>query len=164
MQTKRNQVFKDIMDYFISTGLPVNKPGEHDGLRSFSSEIKQGEIILRILVVFDQVEEAVVVSAGFSHGVPRENRPAVVELLNFIHHYLDTGHYTLDQETGGVVIRDGIFVVDEKLNKKEFSRFFEKLINDAYVFFPLILDQGYSAKRPAEMIAEFLEKTKHIQK
>jgi len=160
----QNHVFKDIIDYFISIGLPVTNPEEKDEFRVFSSEIKQGDIILRILVVFDQAEETVLVSAGFSHGVPPENRPAVIELLNFIHHYLDTGHYTLDKETGGVVIRDGIFVVDEELNKKEFSRFFEKLINDAHVFFPLILDQAYSAKKPAEMIAAFLEKNKHLQK
>jgi len=161
---EQNQIFKDIIDYFISTGLPVTKPEKKDGFMVFSSEIKRGDIILEILVLFDQGEETIVVSVVFSHGVPLENRPTVIQLLNIFHRHLDTGTYVLDPENGRVILRDAIFVVDETLNKKEFNLFFKKIINDAYVFFPLIDEQAHSEKEPEDLVAAFLEKTKPIQK
>ena len=161
---EKNQIFKDIIDYFLSMGLPVTNGEEKDGFNVFSSEINRGDIILEILVVFDQGEETVVVSVRFSHGVPPENRPAVIELLNIVHRYLDTGNYVLNLENGQVILKDAIFVVDETLNKKEFNVFFKKIINDAYVFFPLIHEQAHSEKKPEDLVAAFLEKTKPIQK
>ncbi len=142
-----NKIFKDLIHYFISTGVPVIKPEKYNGLMTFSSEIKQGEMILHTQVIFDQAEETVVVSAESLHRVHPENRPAVLELLNTLHfRHIDSASFVLNPETGRVMLKGGIFAVDEVLNKKEFSLFFKKIINDACSFFPLIDKQAHSKK------------------
>ena len=112
---KHHQVFDDIIDDFLSMGLPVNKSEQVDEFKTFSSEIKRGEVSFRILVIFDPDEETVVVSIALSHAVRPEKRKAVIELINLINCYLDTGHFTVCPETGIVMIKDGIFVVDDSL-------------------------------------------------
>ena len=161
---KHHKIFDDIIDDFLSMGLPVNKSEQVDEFKIFSSEIKRGEVSFRILVLFDLYEETVVVSIALSHAVPPEKRKAVIELINLINYYLDTGHFTVCPETGIVMIKDGIFVVDDSLNKKEFNRFVKKIINDAHVFFPLINDQALSNKKPKEMMTNFLKENEHLWK
>ncbi|MEA3280782.1 MAG: hypothetical protein U9Q38_09325, partial [Thermodesulfobacteriota bacterium] len=81
---KKNQIFEDIMDDFLFMGLPVTKSEQIDEFKTFSSEIKRGEVSFRILVIFDPNEETVVVSIALSHAIPPEKRETVIELINLI--------------------------------------------------------------------------------
>jgi len=149
---------------FSALGLPVLKEHKEGRFPCLESEVRYGEYVMHILALHDPDEGMVVVSITFSLAAPPENRKTVIELVNLINHYLDTGHYTVCPRTGKIILKFGLFVVNGSLNKEQFLRFLQKLLGDGHLFYPLICEQVYSEKTPEAMITRFLNANRHLWK
>jgi len=158
------QLFKDMKDCLTSVGLPVSKEHTEGDFTFFLSEVDCGDYSMHLMALFDPDEEMVTLSVMLSHAVPPAKMTVVCELVNLINGMVDISHFAMHPDTGLIILRNGLFIVDNSSDKTQFQRLLKRLVSDGRLFFPLISDQVFTDLSPKEAVARFLEINKDIVK
>lgn len=152
------QILNDIEACFRELGLkPERKAPGAIPYSAISCELPyEHQKIVAVVIYFPSIE---LIDMAIHYGLtPREQLYRLIQLINHINTYLVTDHLAIDPDSGGMLLHTGIFVTRDFLEKEQFKRVMEQLMEDSFKYIPLLSELLNSNRKPKAIMESFVKK------
>lgn len=162
-KNKKEQILQDMKACITQAGLPILHEEEtiHDCTAIFSQILYPESHSVSIYAIYDPQRELINIALRYADA-PQIRRLAIAETMNMINGNLSVDHFAICPVTGRMVLLSGMFITEQSLNKTQFIKILDQLLQDSYQYFRLIQEQYFSEEEAGELMDNLDEKKRTL--